>query len=939
MSQRHSGARRLLRRLSAAVVLVSGVMVCGLAGISAASAGSCSSPAHQSAPDGWTRIAAPAFATGPDQVTSYAVDPASGDILLASNGKAVAESTDQGCAWHSVFTMPSAPSASLPMAAATASVLQVAIEPRAPTHLYLLVLDAGHVDIVTSTNSGRSWNVANRGIVPVVVTGAAAPQLVMAPSDTSTLYLVLHGTDVSKYVATAVGDSVIYATHDGGQSWTPMTVPTAALGLVAGSTIDVNDLAVEPASSQSLWLATTSGLFHSSNSGTSWQLVDVGGSDSMSLVRVAGAGGQLSIAVFDGQQPVVYITTDDGKNWTATAVSNVAHTASAGGTTASFTMEDAQGVFEYAPRAASWAPIWRRTPPFTDVQQTRTPASTVFACTCQDRPSALYMHAVTTELAPSPPSPPPPTVPGAGPTSGNCMSSQPATPPSRQWRPSTLSPASSQLVLAAGQSATLHYRLDVAPRVLNVYFLADVGTKGEFADCPMKFGMMSATAKVALERNLRVGLGEFQDYTSSGINTTGLVGVAQFVYRRDAALGPVDGSFSKSVGSLSQLGGNDNAGLEALYQATTGVGQRIVDQTTGVANTQITGGQQAGFAPPDYNVILAMSGAYDNTPSRQPGYLGVDFGPAVAAMRAAGVHELGVWVDNSLNKNAQNTGPNGRDDMLRIARETAAISPTGIDCQGNGIKNIRAGDPLVCDYFAGGDASTHDPTFGREMQRLLEALRDPEPVRLQVVSGNASVSTIAPTVYGGVDWLLPNSHPFDVTVHCGVTDTGQTRLVQLAGTVAGRPLAQAGIQLTCGSPKPPTTRLPAVLFPPPPPPQVPPNPIPNPGPAPAANPAPAPAPNPAQMPQAQAQSVAQGAVVPQQEKQPQMAFAYAANQVATEGGDAMVALNYSGSGSTGAGGLGAGGLAAIVVCALGLTTTLRAAVSYVSDRPGRRDVT
>jgi hypothetical protein len=155
---------------------------------------------------------------------------------------------------------------------------------------------------------------------------------------------------------------------------------------------------------------------------------------------------------------------------------------------------------------------------------------------------------------------------------------------------------------------------------------------------------------------------------------------------------------------------------------------------------------------------------------------------------------------------------------------------------------------------------------------LLNAIRKPASVRLEVKRGEDVVKKVTPDVWGGLNFNTrdPSTLDFGVTFTCPrfkVEKRFRVHLVPTSGYVAikgkgDKPLGSDAV-VVCTTPpdEPPAPLLPpiiAVLLPPiaPPPPQ-PPDIVPNPN------------------PQPQAQAQAQGAMAAQEQEEPQLAYAHA----------------------------------------------------------------
>lgn len=857
-----SGARRL-----ATILLV--VWVASL--LAGPAAGSSSSPASlgcpgQSRQGAWLRLAAPRFASGAQQLAGYAVDPADPARLLVTNGAAIETSADGGCQWTASFALPATPSAAMPFSAATAQVTQLALT--GDGHGYALIDDANGPQVLASSDGGESWAVADSGLPPASSAGAP-PELAVAAGG-SRLYLVLHS---GSSLAGSIGGDLLAISSDHAASWS--LTPLAA-GLVAASTSDptVTGLAVDPADPASLWAATSLGLYHSVDSGANWTYVNTGSSAAMAAVEVYDTGGATpaQVGVFQAGSATGYVSTDGGASFSTITAPAPVGSAVTVGAPANLVVATSAGVFGWS--AGAWVLLQNGSPLLTSVTADLTSHPALYGCACSTG-GAVWVQ------------PNPASGPGAlsgsagGPTPGppptpDCSPPPHATPPTiPRPVPADLSPSARALALPAGGSTTLSYQFVQQAQELDVFFLEDNGPKSEFSHCAFQSGAMWAVGKLATERTLAVGLGNFGDYTGyssaqqigAGGGGGGIYSVPSTttgVYFLDSPIGRPDSAFYNAItdlGSAWEGGWNaaagDQADLAALYQAVTGVGQVVHPGDP----DNIPAGLSAGFHQGAFPVVMLVAGMWFDSPSRTAGYPGPHFGQVESALRARGVQVTGVWVDNSANKESSTpnyAAYNGLADLTGVIWASGARSVIPVGC-GGGLPGSSGGAP-VCVYepttnpAPGGTSSPL--SMGPQLLGLLTGLADPQPVSLAVLSGAAAVVGIAPRVRAGVDVLLPHTVSFAVTLRCPARPAGpvgQTIPIELGGQVGAQVQATAQLELTCDPvppPPPPAQQVsrpvPAGLVPFNPPAQLP-----------AAEPGTNPVPNPAQAPQAQTQPASQ----------------------------------------------------------------------------------
>lgn len=840
-------------------------------------------------PKGWTRIAAPAFATGPSSLTTYAVRADRPEEVYASNGAAVARSGDGGCTWVAAYTVSATPGAASPLVAATARIVSL-WAPAGTDLVYGLVTDGGRIALLRGSATRSDWSVTIVGAQPDAT--ATNPELV-AGRDLTTLY-VLAGAASQARVSRAV-----YASTDGGATFAPATFAAGVAAAAAGRAAVITDLAADPLKDGTLYAATTAGLFRSPDAGATWNDAGIGAGGAIDSVTAgasrSGASATTAVLAFDNANTLVYSSIDDGGTWTAVSLPAAVDTSAVDSRQPASVVSTAKGVYQVQLQPTGVTAMWNDAPALSQVSLDAGPMPYVWACACGEAsPPSLWRHvdlALPAFLDFVPP-PPPIVVPGS--SAGfdyQCQGNRvplPSVGSRTNWAPSSVTPASKVIDLSPGQSVTMPFALHAAPRPLDVYYLPESGSKMEFALCSFEYGAVIATNEVQRERDLRVGLGEYRDYPGERDEwgTGGPVVGGGFTYVRRAATTTPGVGLTAGLKAMHWGLTPDRAGAVALYQAATGVGQDLAP--SGPSLNDILAGMHADYDGHAYKVALTVTGAWFNAPERSIGYAGPPLAKAIQALRANDIHQVAIWVNNSGTKMSTENAPyEGRDDVRRFAVETGAVAHEPVDCNRDGYTDIPKGGPLVCDWLSIAANSSvswtewGDPVMGQEMATLLLALRDPEPVRLVPTRGAGAVQVVSPASYDGVNVLRANDHEFQVTFRCGAGQTNTTTPITLSGVAGPNVVAESDVVLRCGHPVPVIPQRPAAILPLPLPPVPPvPNPLPNPVPHPGAQPAPNPAPNPGQVPQAQAQPVANAAAMPQQEPEPQLAFQKASNELA-----------------------------------------------------------
>jgi hypothetical protein len=833
----------------------------------------------------WTRITPPAFPTGVPAVAAVGASLLEPDQLFVSNGVAVMRSVDGGCTWASSFTVPDAPSAAFPFSSRTAAV--TSIVGTVTDRVYLVLSDVSQPRVLASADAGKTWHTADSGLLPAVPTGGDAT--LVAANSPGRLYLLVPGAATGAVTGATSGGDLLYASSDDGASWAP-TSPAAGTVRAGTSTQPLpafRDIAVEPNDPASLWAATADGLYRSADAGATWNNLGVGGSNPLGLVTVgATEGGRTRIVAFESDAPVAYLSLDDGASWNAVDLPAVAEAVAGGETAADVSVATRSGVYQLVPDGPAWHAIWTGQSGFNELAGSRR-GPRLYACVCDaDVKSAIYRR------DPGRGTPSDDSHDAAGTAESNpektnqpCMPNAPRAPMPRDWGSPALTPADGTVRLPVGQRKTVHYTLALPPRPLEVYFLVGTGPKSEFSHCPVKYGALATVAALSKVHDVRAGLGGVGDYPGQnsvpGLDPLLNPGQPErnYVYLRERPVGLLDQTFYNRVAAQQSWWGSgnpqsDRAFLAGLLQTATGVGQVVPPPLS----YRIRGGQQANFSRHGFKVVMAVAGNYFNTPEREVTYAGPTFAKTISELKARGITQVGVWVNNRLNKEQYSSEYDGAADLARVAAATSAVLHTKLDCDGDGFVDRKPGQPMVCSYLAppDGDFESRDPTLGVEMTNLLATLRDPEQVRVSATAGQGNVASITPSARS-IDYLVANRLTYDVTYACAAGQVNTSRVVQLAATVLGEEAAQARTTLLCTKPVPPPPAAQAVVVPPPPPVPPAPNPYTNPNPNPAPNPGPQPQAQPQGQAQAQGQPVSQAVPVPQRQQQVQLAFQHAEN--------------------------------------------------------------
>ncbi len=744
-------------------------------------------------------------------------------------------SGDGGCSWIKSYQLTAGPSLDAPLAG-TARIESIHVPAIGRTVLLMVSETVGSVvrpHVVVSDDGGRTWSLGDAGLPP-----AGTPERVAGPADGRIAYLRVD-------VAGAL--DAMYATTDGGHSWEPRgRLPSEASG---GSA----DFDVDPVAPDRVWASGGGGLFRSTDGGRSFAPVEEFSETRSGPVDVFHFPGlPARIVAFRPAFRDLLRSDDGGRTWRRHAApgapSSVAH-----GIAADSLIAGTGGrINAFVPSAASWVDL-HAAAGATDVAAALTAVPVFFART--SRTIEVYRGPIGRDLRipkgtlvlpdvslpdiPPPPNPPPPNPP-----------------------PATLSPRERTVRIAAGGSRTVSYRLSL-PRIhtpLDLYLLTD----GSSSFKPFIEGLRRGAARIVgalIDKriDLRFGLAEYRDYPDRETEPASEE-EPNFVYRQKQDLTSDTTALERALESIRADGGGFyNAMLGALFQTATGAGQEVFPP--GPEN-DVPPGLQADYRRESLKVVILV--ADDRFIEEQDAYRRdlikpniPSFDEVAAALDAKGIRQVGL----SLSSDATT-------DLRRMASATGAFAPErGIDCNGDGDRDVTERGPLVCELdrrsLARGDAIVP------AIVSLVQGVRTRSAVHFRAEADRDVVASVDPRGYQNLVMQSSNVLTFDVTYRCPRFLAGKRAEVNVRASATDvTELAHA--RVLCGAvgdeadPRPPSAleralgALPLV-------------------PAAPTSPIPEPASQAQGQGQAQSQAQAQGqaAVAAQEQEQPQVASAYA----------------------------------------------------------------
>ena len=792
-------------------------------------------------PDGWTELRPPAFAAGPAEISAYVAAPTDERVVVVTNGVVVQRSGDAGCTWQEVHR------ATATTPGGTATVAHVVATPAEGATGPLLMsvretyLDAEGVRVartrvLVSTDAGRTWTEGGTGLPP-----AGEPmRLRIGGLRPGAAYLLVRGLP-GRPPAT-------YRTLDAGLTWSLRNGPSGAVLDPDRNLPYVDDLVVDPGSPDNLFAWDDRTLWRSPGAGYAWGRVGTVVAPVMA-VDVAPSplpGRRTRVRVFHPDGTSEY--SDDN------AVSWLPHD-EGGPVTSVASIPVVAGL--YATSSPAGVRINGVTLPKPIDVTPRGVTLTDLAFTISDRP---YLYGRSGALLLRRELSRPRERVALGDTPIGLLRAMPP----RRPRPASFDPArlAARLDLGERRRLTTILTLPPDPTPLDVYFLSD--TTGSMA--PVVDGLRQDLAGIVNQLAdagipTWFGVADFREYPPPWGN-----GPDSFPYRRLRAVGPVNEELRAALARMDVGGGardGSDSALEALYQAATGAGRLVADGTEGTPVRLIEQALDAEFRSGAVRVIvLASDTAWRDA---QPGYPGPSEAVTFRALRERGIHVVGLAVGGDVDRpwedgRAGGPGP----DLRQVAEATGTRAPAGgVDCDGDGVRELPAGAPLVCTV----DPANGGPSvIGPAMASLLTAVSDPVPVGLRVFGPPDVVWTLQSVRH--VDRKRSAAIRVTTVVSCDDRNAGRTFDARIEAHARGRDVATAVVSVACGvrdaaapDAAPPVAgpvagALPFVPLPPPPP-----APIPHPNPNVNSNP------NPQLDPHAQA------GLAPRADEQHQLAFA------------------------------------------------------------------
>jgi len=392
--------------------------------------------------------------------------------------------------------------------------------------------------------------------------------------------------------------------------------------------------------------------------------------------------------------------------------------------------------------------------------------------------------------------------------------------------PSVLTAGISTVSLPAGGSRDVPYNLLLprTPSPVDLMFLVDTTDSTDQMIDGVRQGLQTVVNELqSTGLNAQFGVADFKDYPywAGGGGDDG-----DYPYKLRRKIGPVNLSLQAALGALHADGGGDvnEDDLAALYYSTTGLGEKQGRRVL------VASGGAAGYRPSSLRLAFL---ATDEPFHREGDYPGPHWAKTVAALNAAGVHQIGLAVESTDAKGNPQPGHfDSLPDQKAMAIATDALAPRGgVDCDGDGVTDVGQGGPLVCTVAkqadnrivvktpnGGPDLSVGSPPppvhLAPLIVQLAESIPDYRAVTLSV-SGQAptgSAKTVSPHPAPTVNIRNDNALGFVIRYTCPKLPKAHTWPLTITAKAGARSITSTSATLTCGpvgapAPAPPVVAL------------------------------------------------------------------------------------------------------------------------------------
>jgi len=236
---------------------------------------------------------------------SVAIDPGKANIIYVTGRSGIWSSEDGGRQWIGLQYLPS----DLEWTECTA----IQVDPSNHDHLLVGCWPGA---VMESEDRGRSWQVryrADHDSVPGDTWLQTASTFAFAPSDPTTIYAGVAWRGGLYTHEIGILSLSLLASHDGGKTWERAT--DSHLDSLA-----VFDVAVDPVDAQTVFAAAETGLFKSTDAGTSWNLIEGGLPPDVRVRAVSISPNEPDYMLAGVDKHGVYLSHDAGNTWEMASV-------------------------------------------------------------------------------------------------------------------------------------------------------------------------------------------------------------------------------------------------------------------------------------------------------------------------------------------------------------------------------------------------------------------------------------------------------------------------------------------------------------------------------------------------------------------------------------------------------------------------------------------
>jgi hypothetical protein len=784
----------------------------------------------------WETIPVPVFQPvqglqSSDTIRAYGLDEDAPENVVVTNGTRVLLSSTHGCAWQSSFALTPGVTTSQPYVGATASIVSVASSHgRAFAAVQEGSGSASRPHVVRFSDG--AWVSSDSGL-PV----QGSPRMLRTTSDGQVVYLAVSPTatggsdsDPTSPLPVPGGEDnptgLLYATTDGGATWSLRTGPTS----IPGGGTGFSQLDVDPSNPLVLYGIVAGHFVYSRDGGATFTQVPAEG------VTAITAMGPNQVAAFTANG-LGFLSYDGGAHVVPFSVPQ-------GVTSATWRSQDSALYVEAGGRVHAVQPMG-------SAAALTTPARIRPGSLLGDRGIQSSLHAVAGHSLLRYVDPVPKTVRRPPIARGDITVDPP--------NPGVVTPAVDTVTLHVGQKATRDFSLDLPenPTPLDLFFLVDVSTSMSSYIDNLKQNIQKVVDSLTKAKiNLKVGVGTlgtapaegeapYPDtyvYPPNGQGTTQTYRKPR-IYERLRAVGDTGKSLRDAIHSIkletdppvnaNRVGTYHEGQLLALEQLITGSGVKTEQEDKADLPTYsaVAPGQQAGWRQkPGVRriVVIASDEAFDvpyGTPQKR--------GSSVQNPVLDYSRTLKLLNDNHIGVFGITAGsPDSVADMQVLSRGTRTFAPAGgVSCGGEPEQILNGGDPLVC---------SQEGDFSAIIAAVLAQLTDVQDVTLEAVEQTPVLRALHGDRLRALNVKKVNVVPFSVDVSCVDVQAG-SYLQDLDAMLRGTRVGSARLVVNCILPAvapaippvaaaPPPAAAPVQVAAPPPPPPPAANPQPNPNP-------------------------------------------------------------------------------------------------------------